>query len=553
MKKNIYIFCVFLGITVSPFLTGTGNISAQISGDYPYFESFMSGSKPDDVIVPDPDDNTVQFKAKGAVLTPEPADENKFGALILNNHSFDASAGIFVSFEYMIYGGTGGDGLTLFFFDASQTPSIGATGRGIGYTYNRSFNGTVWVPELGQYIDMTQYRAEGLNGAYLGIAFDSYGNFKKAFYEGEKRANGLPFLSGGATGSGALQKDTRNDVVLRGAKSPTPLRPGNIYPGFDVGYVGYPVLVQQSTMENIGHELNTAGNYAYITKNQLKPETTFFPIKGGYEFERPHDPGYRRAYVELFPNNETSEGGFFVSVMIENENRRDTVIDNYLYRKSFTYLENAINNANGDNSSATEVPRASSPSNVLDATVPAALKIGFAAATGEEDDTHVIKNVRLILPRAAEAYDDFALDAFQRETVTFEPLKNDIGYTGMISRIQNPCPACIDGNTFRFVLDDGTEIYDDGANIIEYPISDVGVWRYNKTTETVTFTSIGDFEGPARIRYNVKGGKGGEYPYDQEPYRSTPATIGVNIIENPNPPGSTYIISNKMVTSKLRQ
>ena len=553
MKKDRYKFPKTLGVVVTFFLTGIINIPAQISGDYPYFESFLSGTRPGGIIIPKPENNSVTFQTKGAVLTPEPAEYGKFGAIILDNHQFDAKAGIFISFEYMIYGGNGGDGMSVFFFDASKTPYIGAAGAGIGYTYNRSYNGSY------QGTDFTKYRAIGLSGAYLGIALDSYGNFKQAFYQGEARVNGLPYIGYGMTGGNDLnRKNTKDDVTLRGAMSPTAA--GSI-PGMGVGYAGYPVLVTQSTVENIGHRLKTGGNYAWEEYPQLKRGTIPFTIKGGHEFERPSDPGYRRAYIELFPNTETSDGGFFVSVMIENENRRDTIINNYLYRQSFTYLENAFSvNSSGDNDGATAQPRSSSPTKVLDAKVPDALKIGFAAATGDSKrgdpkrDTHVIKNLRLILPRAAEAYDDFMPDQYQGTTVEFHPLANDIGYTGTVSRIQDPCPSCIDEETFRFVLEDGSEIYDDASNTIEYTVLNQGKWTYDKTLKTVTFQPIPiTFKGEARIRYNIKGGRGGEYPYDQEPYRSTPATIGVNIIENPNPPGSTFMISNKMVTSRTRK
>lgn len=542
-----------LGLTFLFFLLFIIHLPAQISGDYPYFESFLSATKPTGIEIPKPDQNSVIFSNKGAVLTP--AEFDKFGAMYLDNHQFDASAGLFISFEYMTYDGTGGDGLSVFFFDASKTPYIGAPGAGIGYTYNRSAN---------KHPEHSLKRAIGSNAAYLGIAFDSFGNFKKMFYQGEARVNGLPY-GFGVTGTSELGPQTDNDVTLRGAMNYTPMMYNSKeVPGMGVGYVGYPVLVTQSTMQNIGHRLKKGSgtdaiNYAFEKYNQLSPNTIPFPIKGGHEFERQTDPGYRRAYIELFPNKETGNGGFFISVMIENENRRDTIIYDYEYRERFIYLENAWHDDSGDNNDDEAYPTTPSRRKELIATVPAALKIGFAAATGSfsmegaKNDKHVIKNLRLILPRAAEAYDDFEPDEFQGTTVFFNPLENDIGYKGTISRVQDPCYECIDGATFRFVLDDGTQIYDDTSDIIEYIMSDVGIWRYDKTTEIVTFIPTSDFVGEARIRYNIKGGKGDKYPYNQEPYRSAPATIGVNIIVNPNPPGNKFIISNKMTTSRLNK
>lgn len=560
MKKYIYEFSKLLGIIILFFLIGSINVSAQISGDYPYFESFLSGVQPVGIEKPTPEsgmNNVVDFRStEGVVLTPAQLD--KFGAFYLNNHQFDSKAGIFISFEYMIFDGDGGDGLSVFFFDANQqNPGIGAPGAGIGYTYNRAVIG-------GDDPSLSKQRSIGLKGGYMGIAFDSFGNFKKLLYQGEARVNGLPYNTG-APGSSELGPGTTNDVTIRGAMHPN----GSTATGFGVGYMGYPVLVTQSTLTRVGHIMKTINDvipgtkmYTWKQNNQLKAPQTF-TIRGGEAFTRPTDPGYRRAYIELFPNNDDNLGGFFVSVMIEHDNRRDTVIYNYKYTESFKYIENAVNSTSPltdyNNKNAT-VRTGTTVEVDLNATVPDALKIGFAAATGSSKavggrkDKHVIKNLRLILPRAAEAYDDYVDDKYQGTPVTFKPLENDIGYTGTISRDQPPCPSCIDEKTFRFVLDDGTEIYDDASNIIQHKIDGMGIWRYDKTNGEVLFTPEANFvDKEATIRYNIKGGKdgtpGGEYPYNQESYRSTPATIGVKIVVNPNPPGSTYMISNKMVTS----
>jgi len=55
------------------------------------------------------------------------------------------------------YNSTGADGITFFLYDASKTFQVGATGGAIGYAQNSGVG--------------------GLNGAYVGVAFDPYGNF----------------------------------------------------------------------------------------------------------------------------------------------------------------------------------------------------------------------------------------------------------------------------------------------------------------------------------------------------------------------------------------
>ena len=57
------------------------------------------------------------------------------------------------------FAGTGADGITLFLYDASKPFSVGSSGGAIGYAQGIGTN------------------PNGLNGAYVGVAFDPYGNF----------------------------------------------------------------------------------------------------------------------------------------------------------------------------------------------------------------------------------------------------------------------------------------------------------------------------------------------------------------------------------------
>ncbi|MCC8146234.1 MAG: hypothetical protein LIO93_07320 [Bacteroidales bacterium] len=536
MKKNV----IFIGLT---FLFSITNIFSQVIGDFPYFESFLNSEKPQGIETPTPTngkENSIQFLDSGVQLTPNAKD--KFGAFYLNNHEFPSSAGIFISFEYMIYDGDGGDGFSVFFFDANeQNPGIGAPGAGIGYAYNRSVNNATH----------SRYRSQGLKSAFLGIAFDSYGNFKKMRYQGESRVNGIPFNFATTGSSETLDErgvslDGNNEVTLRGPMNPSPIldRNSNPIPGLGIGYGGYPVLVTQRTTANVGFRLKTVSNYAWEKHNQLKAKN-FFTIRGGKSFERPSDEGYRKAFIEMFPRQ---EGGFYVSVMIENELSRDTVIYDYEFRTNFNYLENALTNSQGDNYTGDD-PILNSTVRNITMTVPFAMKIGFAAATGVDTqyatgktDKHVIKNLSVKLPRSAEAYDDYAEDKYQGvDTVLFLPLANDIGYKGSIARVQDPCPECIDSSTFRFIQPDGTV----SPNPFECIIPKEGKWTFDSDKGIAKFEPLPSFHGNARINYDVKGGKIDPDPYAQEAYRSGQATIGVNIVPVKS------IISNKMITGKI--
>ncbi|MDR3058502.1 MAG: hypothetical protein LBU84_10235 [Prevotella sp.] len=538
-------------ISISLFIFFANSIIAQENedfGDFPYQESFLNRTTlPPGVEKPDPAGTTMTNSAapslEGLILTPDAFD--RFGAIYLDNHKFKSRNGILIEFEYMIFSDKanekdfGGDGLSLFFFDAKTAdPNIGASGAGLGYTYNRSLLNT----------SANVYRAEGLRGAYMGVAFDSYGNFKELRFQGESRVSGLP-LAYTSTGANDIRPapgtDMTNHVTIRGARRLQGFTP----PGMGVGFCGYPVLVSQSTLNDYGVKLKTVSNFAY-TKEKLSIGKNYFKIRGGKKFEKPGDEGYRKAFVELYPNGDE---GFFVSVMIEHDSKKDTIIYDYEYKKSLTYLENAVTDplSNGDNVDQ-DVPRIAASAQTLDVPIPLELKIGLAAATGSgamsgaKHDKHVIKNLGIRLPRSAEAYDGFLDDQYAGITVTFKPLLNDLAYKGLISKQQKGDPKNIDPTTFRFIKPDGKPS-DDYYN---YTDTDGGIWRYDETTGTVTYRHPDrTFTGKPRVKYSIKGLPDPPNPYANEAYRSLPATIGVNIIENPNK--QKNIISNRMITNDV--
>ena len=79
-----------------------------------------------------------------------------------------AHATITATFNYAAYNGSGADGITFFLADASQTFGVGAYGGSLGYAQKTSA-GTGGVGG-GANIN-------GMNGGYLGIGVDEYGNY----------------------------------------------------------------------------------------------------------------------------------------------------------------------------------------------------------------------------------------------------------------------------------------------------------------------------------------------------------------------------------------
>jgi hypothetical protein len=485
-------------------------VNAQLYGDFPYNQSFTSGTQPAEVILPTgAGTNAAVFTTIGVQLTP--ALNSQFGAIIINNKTFDSSLGIKISFEYAIYGGTGADGMCVFLFDSSVTPVIGANGRGLGYAYLRANDAS------------STLRKEGLSGAYLGIALDAFGNSKGNVFQGDARVNGVSAPSGGWASSQA------SHVTLRGARGG--FLDAN---GRAAGFTGYPVLKTQSTFTplatvNGSATLNALGGYDYgngIASN--------FNIRSGAYTTDPNDGSYRKAFIELFPN---AGGGFNITVKIQHQNTLTTVIDNYWYKTSVLYTENAnpqvtdFNNQNNQGANSTHT---------LNTAVPTNFKIGFGAATGGLNDIHQLWGLEVVLPYAAETADDNA--AICKNTpVVIDPYLNDVAYTGPTTGTPTASASNIDFAQFRFLNADGTT-----ASNPFLVTNSQGTFSYNSTTGKVTFTSSPGFRGTATINYTIKGKTylaGTSQPYGDESFRSVPATISVKV-------SKCQIITNPMLPSK---
>jgi hypothetical protein len=109
----------------------------------PYFESFRN--------------STASGLITGGVtaLTSGSVDPTGAGYLRLNSNaknqagfarnttSFPSAQGLSISFEYFTYGGSGGDGLSFFLYDATANTSfqIGAPGGSLGYAQNSTLPG----------------------------------------------------------------------------------------------------------------------------------------------------------------------------------------------------------------------------------------------------------------------------------------------------------------------------------------------------------------------------------------------------------------------------
>ncbi|WP_332454528.1 DUF6923 family protein [Chryseobacterium aquaticum] len=483
MIKNIIFKLFAVLVIVSESFT---MMTAQLYGSFPYSENFTSGSQPSEItlMTPQTGTNSTTFTTNGMRLTA--AVNNQFGAVYINNKQFSSLNGIKIEFEYGMYGGTGADGISVFLFDASvASPMVGSNGGGLGYGYNRAHN------------TFAANRQTGLSGAYLGIGLDAYGNFKRQVYQGDQRSNGVQ----------ATFAQNGSQVTLRGKRGTL-----NLSNGLGLGYTGYPTLITQSTLATagIGSATINPATGAYITGGGLPAN---FNLRTTTFSTNPSNADYRKAFIDLIPN---ALGGFNVTVKIQQGSTLSTVINNYWYRTSYIYNENANPVSTDFNTSDVQGADATY---TLDTSPPANFRIGFGASNGGLNDIHLIRGLKVTLPYSAISSDD-SFSTCKNSSATINPLTNDVAYSGPITGTPTASSSNIDPNSFQFIDTAGT------PQGISYTQSGVGTWTYSATTKLVTFSPATGYTGTATIRYNIKGLTA---PYNDDGYRSEPSTITATI------------------------
>lgn len=170
--------------------------------------------------------------AGGALRFSNPTLQERGG--ILSNFSFPLAAnGLQVTFTTETYeggdtvGGTGADGMSFFLQDASKPASLGATGGSLGYSCSN-----------------TNPQADGMQGGYVALGIDEYGNFL----------------------NGATVQNSNGSTTWLNA--PTYPGPGNNPNGWDNTSTGYGWVANR-----IG--LRGAGSTSWAYLNALN--NTFYP------------------------------------------------------------------------------------------------------------------------------------------------------------------------------------------------------------------------------------------------------------------------------------
>lgn len=496
-NRIIYILLVLLPI----FALG------QQLRSFPYFLPLTGTTKPAEILEGDAINTptgTKRYTKDGLVLTDDVAKMARSG-FALNEIKFGTKFGVVVEFEYAMYGGTSnpGDGFSFFLFDADKPFKLGNTGSALGYSYAINPQGPNYKPGV--------VNVDGLNGGFLAVGFDAWGNHKLRMTQVNQLLEGIPKDRGDFNNSG------KNHVTIRGGANTT-------------NKFGYPVLfTRQSDGSNEGKysqaTRNFNGGYDYVSTPPVAASifslrTTKNATTGVVT--------YNKVKVEVTP---ISLDVVSISVYVTDLNKTVTIIKDYRYS-----LSGKSPDYNG---------------NIYTTTTkyPDFFKLGFAAATGTLTQYHVIKNVKINLPFAPETNDDLVNMEISRygnnigKKISLNQFSNDAFYKGAVglSPTKGNDATFIDSKSFQFEDVNGKVLGGVGSDGSAYYFqAGVGNWDYNPATRQVTLTlsekSYGT-DATAKVfsvYYSMKGTANGGGPFNDEYYRSSPTLIKVNATKNNN-------------------
>lgn len=429
-----------------------------------------------------------RYTANGLVLTK--AINSSTSGFTLDEIPFSSANGIEVEFEYAMYDGTPyagnyGDGISFFLYDGSYPATVGAYGAGLGYSYKEVQKGYE-SPEI-----------PGMEGAYLGIGVDTYGNFKRHFGTPTEIREGI-FLNQGET----YRNNGFNHLTIRGAN-----QQGNNMKGYPVLFTTQLDNLSTGSTDN-GYTtsyLNTASGTYRQSQTVQSPSITMRPNKDAYG-----NILYNTIKLILIPN--AAGTSTYISVIAQDQNHSNQVLTNFEYPNTFKapYWDGTVYD--------------------FVTHLPSTFKIGFAGSTGLASQANVIKRVKVSLPYGPQPQPDYAAYCIGStdKTVVLYPFRNDVFYTG---KIANPTPGNdsthIDYTSFRF--EDAKGFALDASNPYTYKTAK-GQWNYNPNTQAVTFTLLDQNADNVdnTIYYSAYGTNVNGGPFHNEYYRSAPTAITVH-------------------------
>ncbi|MDR0793818.1 MAG: T9SS type A sorting domain-containing protein [Chitinophagaceae bacterium] len=465
----------------------------------------------------------------GVRLTPNTT--SQAGNFFMNDAKFDTKNGIHIEFEYASNpNSTGADGITMILYNGNGNGTetafnVGATGAGLGYTYNRRDNDVTPVNNA--------LVVPGVKYGYLGLGLDEFGNYKNIRNESIEHREGVSDNAPGwANGS--------SHVTLRGPGNPdttfgnpngisaTAVGNNKIFPWCS----GYPVLHTVQTTNagtanrNYSASLNPAtGGYIYSTTPTVSVARSFtLGTSTTNPVWDPANTNYRKVFVDIVPIpllGTAPQNTLLIYVTIQHGSLKDTIIKGYeLPNNNIKAIDNAttLSTANA--------------TRTINAKIPEFLNIAFAASTGARMNFHYIRNLYIVTPYSAGVTPQTQFTCSNDSSSYIFPniFNNDSAYTGEFTGNLAPTAsqANIDSSSFVFSTEslsvpaNFNTIY--GADSVKATTAQ-GVWVFNYKTKVVTFTPApSNTLRLGTIYYSIKG-KGA--PFNNEAYRSVGATLSV--------------------------
>jgi Ca2+-binding RTX toxin-like protein len=159
-------------VTDKSFIVETGTVGTTVS-DAPFLTARPAGAAPSGGLAGNP--GTPDLAGDGALRLTGNA--NNQATFVLYNKPISSSQGLSITFDFFAYNSTtgqGGDGISFFLVDAAETRPITAGGFGGSLGYANS-GGTT-----------------GIEGGYVGIGFDEFGNFSNGVAPNDEGRVGGP-------------------------------------------------------------------------------------------------------------------------------------------------------------------------------------------------------------------------------------------------------------------------------------------------------------------------------------------------------------------------
>lgn len=461
--------------------------------------------------------NVEHNSTEGLVLTKDL--KNQYAGVYLKNLSFPSSRGFEVEFEFnMSSTNTSfgeGDGFALVIFDSEAAREgnvrMGVKGAGLGYSLRN---------------DGTSSNYPGFSNGYIGIGFDSYGNFKNEMKSPNEWLSGIPssYFSG--------TNGARSHVTIRGPFFKN-------FSGNMNNKKGYPVLYTRSTLDNSGQTtyMLKDGTYQKISLPALSQYMKL--INQSQRRLTITDNNYRQATIQFVHGYKNGVDGYYVNVLIR-------AVNNY------TYVEIPIvENFFIDKKGIIKYPELTSSTSAryveqLHYEIPDLLRIGFTASTGGASQRQSVRNIRVKLPYSPEVREVTLNNISRFESTSFDPLQNSAGYnTNIYDPLNKPIgeKSNLDLTSFRFRrLDIATGQFIPTSDPYEIS-SDQGTYYFNPQTGVITFVPSSTVTvATERVYFDIKNKKtsvGDDLSADI--YRSATSSVTLNFSNSTN---KNYIIVN---------